>query len=104
MKRVNRFFFLMLLSGFLMAFSSTAQAGKVIVIKKRPPAVKVEVKTHRPFKNAVWVKGHWQWKKGNFVWTKGKWIKPRNGFVWVPAHWKSVKNGHKWVPGHWKRV
>ena len=91
-----------ILAGALMAFSSTATAGEII-IKKRPPAVKVEVKTKKPFKKAVWAPGHWIWTGNRYVWKKGHWIRVKKGHAWVNGHYKRHKNGWVWVAGRWKK-
>ena len=87
----------------LMFFGASLQAG-TIIIKKRPPVVKIEVRGKAPYRNAVWINGHWRWHNNRHVWVKGYWQKPRHGFVWVDGHWGKRRNGWVWIPGHWKRV
>ncbi len=78
--------------------------GQVVVIKKAPPVLRVEVKPAPPFARAVWIPGHWVWRGHTYVWVKGHWVKPRKGFTWVPGHWNKKRHGWVWIPGHWKRV
>ncbi|RMF60706.1 MAG: hypothetical protein D6748_03505 [Calditrichaeota bacterium] len=87
---------------FLIGLSSTVDAG-TIIIKTPPPAIKVEIRPFKPFPNAVWIPGHWSWKRGHYVWVKGHWVKQRKGFVWVRGHWVRRHGGWVWIPGHWKR-
>lgn len=103
MKRFQGYLLAMLAAGVLLSYSGAAEAG-VIVVKKQPPAVKIELKPAKPFANAIWVPGHWNWNGNNFVWVKGHWKKPRHGFVWVPGHWKKQRGGYVWVSGRWKKI
>jgi len=92
------------ISGFL--YLSFATCTPVVVyVHKKPPARKIiKVKTAKPFHNAVWISGHWQWKPapGKYVWVKGNWAKPRKGKVWVKGHWAKKPRGWVYVSGHWK--
>jgi hypothetical protein len=49
-----------------------------------PPPPRTVVVPARPYPDAVWMPGHWQWRR---------W---RHEYVWVPGHWK-VRRGHAWV-------
>ena len=103
MAKSKAFFKAALIAAALFVFSGTAQAK--VVVKVRPPAVKVTVvKTKSPYKNGVWVTGRWHWNGRKHVWVKGYWKKPRYGHVWVAGHWAKRRSGWVWVPGHWKRV
>ncbi len=92
----------MLVMMLLVGFTATASAD-VIVIKTPPPAVKVEFKPVKPFRQAIWIPGHWTWKRGHYVWVSGYWVKARHGYVWVPGHWVKRHRGWVWVRGHWRR-
>ncbi len=48
-------------------------------VQPPPPPARVEVRSRKPHKRAVWIAGHWAWR--------GR----RAGYVWVPGHWKKVK-------------
>ncbi len=86
-------------------FSCAGHAHTGVIVKVQPPAQKVVVvKPAKPYKNAVWVPGHWTWKRGNYVWKKGHWIKARKNHVYVSGHWAKRHGGWVWVAGHWKRV
>ena len=88
-----------ILSGF-----STQCASRVVYVKTPPPPVRVEVRPVSPYKTAVWIPGHWQWKRGRYVWVPGHWKQARAGYVWVPGHWSKRARGWVWVSGHWKRI
>lgn len=103
MKKFMRYGILMLLLVFVMGFA-THCASRTIYVRKAPPKVRVEVRPAPPFKAAVWIPGHWQWKHGRYVWVPGRWIKARRGYAWVPGHWAKRPRGWVWIPGHWKRV
>ena len=76
----------------------------VVVVKKAPPALRKEVRPHRPSRRHVWVAGHWGWHRGRHVWVKGHWAKPpHRRAVWVPAHWRRHADGWVFVAGHWRR-
>ena len=91
-----------LVASLLIGFTGAADAAK-IVIKTPPPVVKVEVKPVKPFHKAVWIPGHWTWKRGKYVWVKGRWAKPHRGYVWVSGYWVKRPGGWVWIRGHWKR-
>ena len=77
--------------------------GCATYVRVAPPPPKTEVKPSKPFPNAVWIDGHWKYKRGHWVWVPGHWAKrPRSGAVWVSGHWVKTPRGWKWVPGHWK--
>ena len=71
-------------------------------VKVPPPPPRAEVKPAPPWRDAVWVKGHWKHHKGGWVWVAGRWEKPRAGRTWVDGHWE--KRGGRWVrvKGHWR--
>ena len=85
----------------MVGFGFNAQAG--VIIKVKPPAVKVEVRPKAKFKNAVWVNGRWNWNGRKHVWVKGYWVRPRAGHVWVAGRWAKRPGGYVWIKGHWKK-
>lgn len=78
-------------------------AARVVYVATPPPAARVEVRPVSPYAGAVWVPGHWAWRRGHHVWVNGHWIRPRKGHVWVPGHWDKRPRGWVWVEGHWRR-
>lgn len=45
-----------------------------VIVEEAPPPDRVEVITVRPYRDAVWVRGHY--------------IRERHRWVWVPGHWR----------------
>ncbi len=86
-----------------MFFTAVPVKAGVIIVKKKPPVVKVETRSKNPYRNGIWVPGRWVYRNGDFKWTRGSWVKPRKGFVYVPGHWVKRPKGYIWVSGHWKR-
>jgi len=66
------------LSGLALVVFFTLGCTRTVVIHERPPmpAPKVEVRPAMPYKKAVWVGGHWEYRKRC------------NCYVWVPGHWR----------------
>ena len=74
-----------------------------VVVKVRPPAVKVEHRSPRPSRDHVWVGGYHRWDGNAYVWEKGKWEKPpREHAVWVAPKWEHRRDGYVFVEGRWK--
>ncbi|MBN1997615.1 YXWGXW repeat-containing protein [candidate division KSB1 bacterium] len=81
-----------------------AYAARVVYVKKAPPAPRVVVKKPAcPYKKAVWVNGHWTWKKNQYVWVAGHWVKVKPGYRWIDGHWKKTPHGWIYVKGHWAK-
>lgn len=80
-----------------------AGPGKVVVVKKKPPARRREVRPHRPSQRHVWVPGHWDWRGHRYVWVSGHWaVPPRHGATWVAGHWEARHGGWVFVAGYWR--
>jgi hypothetical protein len=78
--------------------------GCVAVVRTGPPAPRVEVRPFAPYPEAVWIDGHWDYRRGNWVWMQGYWERrPFPGAVWTPGHWRETPGGWKWIPGHWRQ-
>lgn len=93
---------LAILLGFLILEDSSAKA-QVVIIRPRHTRV-VEVRPVRPYPNAYWHAGEWEWRPGlrSYVWVGGRWEVPVRGTVWVRGHWRPAPGGYVWVPGHWR--
>lgn len=78
-------------------------AGGHVVVRVKPPKLRVEVRKKAPSATHVWISGRWAWKSGKYVWVSGSWVKrPTPKAVWVPGHWKKKHSGWIWISGHWK--
>ena len=76
---------------------------KVLVVKRRPPVVRVEVRTPRPSRRHVWVGGHWHYRGGRFVWIRGHWVvRPHARAVFVRPRWSRQGDGWVFVSGYWR--
>ena len=52
-----------------------------------------------PYRGAVWIAGHNEWRDGRWVWIGGYYdYPPRRGAAWVPGHYR---HGY-WYPGRWE--
>ncbi len=79
-------------------------AGCVAVVRTRPPEARVEVRSERPFADAVWIEGYWQRRHNDWVWIGGRWDRrPSAGARWVPGYWTETHKGWEWKQGHWQR-
>lgn len=107
-------FNLVLLSFLLLHAGMTSCSSRTYVSIPPPPA-RSEVRPAKPYDNAVWISGHWEWSGNEYVWKSGQWIKPAGGSKkgsgnwnkpagakkWVSGHWKKTSKGYVWVDGHW---
>ncbi len=77
--------------------------ARVVVIHRRPPAVRIEVRSRRPSRRYVWLDGHWEFRRGRYVWVNGRWtVPPRAGLVYVRPRWKRHSGGYVFVVGGWR--
>ena len=103
MKMYQKFMMQSIILAIIWTFNANC-APRTIYVKTAPPAVKVQVKPTPPYKNAVWIPGHWSWKSNTHVWVAGRWTKPKSGYAWVPGHWVKKRRGWIWIEGHWKKL
>jgi len=52
----------------------TPVVEREVVVEEAQPPERVEVITVRPYRDAVWIRGHY--------------IRERHRWVWVPGHWR----------------
>jgi hypothetical protein len=87
--------------------TTTGPAGVIaptgsVIVRREPPAVRVETQTVSPGPGYVWTGGYWRWSGNNYVWMPGSWLMPpRRAAVWVPGHWVNRGGGWVWIAGHW---
>lgn len=87
--------------------TTTGPAGVVaptgdVIVRREPPAMRVETRTVSPGTGYVWTGGYWRWSGNSYVWVPGSWMMPpRRAAVWVPGHWANRGGGWVWVAGHW---
>ena len=74
-----------------------------IVVKLRPPALRVEHRPGRPGPGYVWVHGYHRWDGNAYVWEPGRWEVPPHGRrVWVAPRWEHRHDGYVFVSGYWR--
>jgi len=74
-----------------------------VVVKVRPPAVRVEHRPVRPGANYVWVGGYNRWDGNAYVWEPGRWeVPPHAHAVWVAPRWEHRNGGYVFVTGRWR--
>jgi WXXGXW repeat (2 copies) len=85
------------------AFCAGAVYADDVVVKVRPPALKVEHRPARPGPNYVWVGGYHRWDGNAYVWEPGRWeVPPHEHAVWVAPRWEHRNGGYVFVAGRWK--
>lgn len=84
------------------SFSLENCASRVVYVRKAPPSRRVEVKSVKPYANAVWISGYWKWNGRKHIWVSGHWVKSKKGKVWVAGYWEKSRRGWHYIPGHWK--
>ena len=68
-----------------------------------PPPPRWDNRPNRPWRNAVWVDGHWKWTGKRYVWVSGRWERPRQGFSrWDRGRWERGERGWHWTEGRWR--
>jgi hypothetical protein len=69
---------------------------------RAPPPMRREVRTRRPDRQHLWVRGSWDWQQNDWAWIPGRWERPeyRNA-RWIKARY--VREGRAWryEPAHW---
>ncbi|HLK70051.1 MAG TPA: hypothetical protein VKU19_41765 [Bryobacteraceae bacterium] len=74
-----------------------------VVVKVRPPAIRVEKRPPAPSPRHVWVTGYHRWDGNAYVWEPGRWeVPPREHAVWVAPRWEHRNGGYVFVEGRWK--
>ena len=74
-----------------------------IVVKVRPPALRVEHRSSRPGPRYVWVGGYHRWDGNGYVWVPGQWeVPPHERAVWVAPRWEHRNGGYVFVEGRWR--
>ncbi|MFQ5750483.1 MAG: hypothetical protein ACE5HI_00680 [bacterium] len=70
-----------------------SEAGVRVYVRVGPPKVKTVkiIKRVKPYRNAVWVAGHWRYIHGRYIWYKGYYVKARPHYVYVQALFISKK-------------
>lgn len=65
-----------------------------------PPALREE--REAPRAGFVWVRGHYEWRNGQYDWVPGHWERERARERWVDGRWELRGDRWEWVPGFWE--
>ncbi len=92
----------------LLIFPSPARAQVYIGLGIRlgpPPPREEKIVVVRPYPEAVWVAGYYDWnpRRQRYFWIRGHWVRPpRAHVVWLAPRWEQ-RNG-EWVhyKGRWQ--
>jgi hypothetical protein len=70
-------------------------------VEEPPPPDVQEAIPQAPGPEYVWIRGHWDHRRGSWRWEPGRWEVGQPGSVWVPGQW--VPEGRRWVfvEGHY---
>ncbi len=104
MKNLKKF----LIAGALAAIvsmPSLSEAKVRVYVRVGPPKVtRVSVvKVAKPYRNAIWVKGHYKFVSGGYRWVMGHYINGRRHYVYVQPRWIKTRRGHRFIAGRWVR-
>ena len=66
-----------------------------------PPRERIVV---RPYRDAIWIAGYYQWhpRHHRYIWEPGRWERPpRLHSVWVPGRWERRHTEWVFYEGRW---
>jgi hypothetical protein len=84
---------------------STYDTNQIVVQQPplAPTSAPYEQIPARPYPNAVWIPGHYNYTGSNYAWESGRWETPPSGTsTWVPPTWQPTNGGYVYVRGHWQ--
>ncbi|PYQ66486.1 MAG: hypothetical protein DMF54_07655 [Acidobacteria bacterium] len=70
--------------------------------RQAPPRVRYERRMARPSRDAVWIRGFWDWQGDNWVWIPGRWTVPEERHArWIGPRYVREYGSYRYIPGHW---
>ena len=66
-----------------------------------PPRLRHERIPPRPYRDAVWLPGSWDWAGNQWVWIPGRWERAEHRGTWVRARYVREGTGWRYEPAHW---
>lgn len=68
-----------------------------------PPPPRQDIRWERPYRTAVWIPGHYEWRHKHYVWIAGYYeYPPRRNSHWVEPRYIRHRDGsYYYRPGHW---
>ena len=83
------------------SISTIADAQLVVRIRPIAPEIRVRTENHSP--GNVWVEGEYVNNGGRYDYNEGHWAAPpRNSHRWKQGRWRSSRRGYSWEPGRWR--
>jgi WXXGXW repeat (2 copies) len=74
----------------------------IVLVPRRPPPARVEVRGVAPGPGYTWIAGYWGWRNDDFYWVSGRWTRPEPGRSrWEHGRWVHARGGWYWREGHW---
>jgi hypothetical protein len=74
-----------------------------VIVKKAPPALRIETIPARPSAKHIWVAGAWTWTNDAYAWTPGVWmLPPEPAAVWVAPRFETRSGVSVSISGYWK--
>ncbi|GAB3920492.1 YXWGXW repeat-containing protein [Mucilaginibacter myungsuensis] len=70
-------------------------------VAKRPEQPQEE-QPAKPYADAIWIPGDWQWKGHQYTYANGHWDHPKKDHVYVKGEWVKGGSGYYWREGHWR--
>jgi hypothetical protein len=72
------------------------------IVDTHPPAARHEVRSARPSKQHVWLKGHYDHNGTDWAWLDGRWeLPPAPKVTWVAPRYRSDHGKTRYEPAHW---
>jgi hypothetical protein len=81
-----------------------AAGGTVHVGPQAPPPPQEDHQWASPYRTAVWIAGHNEWKDGGYVWVGGYYsYPPQENNHWVAPVYSHTEQGYLYESGHWSK-
>jgi hypothetical protein len=84
--------------GCLVTAQGHMRGGAVVAYEAPPPDQQENVEVRAGF---VWVRGHQEWRNGQWMWTPGHWERERSGYAWQDGRWEQRNGSWHWIEGQW---
>jgi hypothetical protein len=85
--------------GFVCLIATSCARHYVMEVPREPE----QEKAMKPYDNAVWIDGEWEWHKNHHEFVKGYYNPSRHGSSYMPGEWKHSAKGYYYRHGHWRK-
>jgi hypothetical protein len=82
-----------------LAIGASSCRHYVMEVPKQPE----EERAMKPYADAVWVDGEWEWRKDHHEFKNGYYNPPHRNSAFVPGQWKHSARGYYYTHGRWKK-